>query len=143
MKRKLTHKNDHGNGITESYYDHIITIWRKNGRKHKEDGPAVKYIGGEQEFWFNGKKHRDGDLPAVVVPYELYEWWFNGKLHRKDGPALIQMSAYASRCKEEWWYNGKNYDVTNAKELETVVLQEQLTQELNTNNTNKDKKIKV
>ena len=38
--------------------------WYKDGKLHREDGPAVK--------WTNGSKF----------------WYKDGKLHREDGPAI-------------------------------------------------------
>lgn len=54
-------------GIVEWFDEENITIEKrflKEGKIHREDGPAV-------ECW-NGKK----------------EWWIEGKLHREDGPAV-------------------------------------------------------
>ena len=56
--------------------------WYKNGRSHREDGPAVIYV--------NGTK----------------EWWLNGKRHREDGPAIEDVDANVGGFKE-WWLNGK------------------------------------
>ena len=39
--------------------------WWLNGKRHREDGPAVEYcINGSKEWWLNGKRHRE-DGPAV------------------------------------------------------------------------------
>ena len=52
--------------------------WYLNGKRHREDGPAIE--------WANGGK----------------EWYLNGKCHREDGPAI----EYANG--DKWWYlNGK------------------------------------
>jgi hypothetical protein len=75
------------------------TIWTEGGRKHREDGPAVIWASGGDEWWFNGKRHRS-DGPAVLQPDGRKEWWIFGKLHREDGPAII----HADGC-EEWFLN--------------------------------------
>jgi len=51
------------NGV---YRGKCIEIWYKNGKLHREDGPAV-----------NG-------------PF-LEKWYNNGKLHREDGPAVVRI----------------------------------------------------
>jgi hypothetical protein len=55
--------------------------WYKNGKEHREDGPAIE--------WANGSK----------------SWWLNGTRHRTDGPAIEWTDDYKD-CKE-WWLNGK------------------------------------
>jgi hypothetical protein len=75
---------------------------------HKENGPAVIYPNGDQEWWLNGHRHRadgpamtnrnftawfsDGKLhntngPAIVYSHGIKIWYNNGKLHRENGPA--------------------------------------------------------
>jgi antitoxin component YwqK of YwqJK toxin-antitoxin module len=55
-----------------------------NGKKHREDGPAVQY-------WYeNGQK-------------ESEYWYLNGKLHREDGPAL-----QFEKC-QYWFLNDIRY----------------------------------
>lgn len=45
---------------------------------HREDGPAVEWIDGYQEWYHHGKLHRlDG--PAIVHPYGLHKWFVNNK----------------------------------------------------------------
>ncbi len=54
--------------------------WFVNGKRHREDGPAVEYFSGSTE------------------------WYLNGKLHRIDGPAIIY-----SIGKKRWFLNGREY----------------------------------
>jgi hypothetical protein len=77
--------------------------WRKNGELHREDGPAVVYSFGRQEWWKNGQRHRE-DGPAVVYSFGQQEWWKNGKLHREDGPAVVFPDGT-----REWYRNGERY----------------------------------
>ena len=59
---------------------------------------TVKVGNDGSRMWFlNGKRHRE-DGPAVEHPDGYKEWRFNGKVHREDGPAV----EYASG-KKEWW----------------------------------------
>jgi hypothetical protein len=52
--------------------------WCRNGRFHREDGPAVEYTGGSKEWYTNGLLHRE-DGPAVERPDGTTEYWINGK----------------------------------------------------------------
>jgi len=63
-------------GILIDIFDQ--TFWVKNGKYHREDGPAV-----------------DGALGV--------EWWIKGKLHREDGPAIVFKDGHG-----EWFLHGKN-----------------------------------
>ncbi len=63
------------------YMDEYCNIGHiKDGKLHREDGPAIE--------WSNGDKF----------------WYLNGKLHREYGPAIKLISGH-----EEWWVNGKEY----------------------------------
>lgn len=83
--------------------------WYKDGKKHRDgDLPAVEYVSIEsnikdQEWWRDGKKHRIG-APAVIYATGSVEWWNDGKLHREDGPAMED-----DRGCKEWWLNGKKH----------------------------------
>ena len=48
----------------------------------------------------NSLRHRNNG-PAVIWSFGDQEWWVNGKLHRLDGPAIIW-----SNGDQEWWVNG-------------------------------------
>ena len=66
---------------------------------------------GREEWYKNGKLHREGG-PAAEYPREHKIWYKNGKKYREDGPACI----YSSSAKL-WFLNdrryGKNNDFTN------------------------------
>jgi hypothetical protein len=61
--------------------------WFLNGKRHREDGPAVEYPNGNNYWCLNGKYHRE-DGPAVEWASGTKEWYLNGNLHREDGPAI-------------------------------------------------------
>ncbi|MEI8270737.1 MAG: hypothetical protein WCG45_05180 [bacterium] len=42
---------------------------------HREDGPAVEYSNGDQEWWWLGQKHRFGG-PAVILKNKEYYYEF-------------------------------------------------------------------
>lgn len=62
-------------------------VWCLNGRRHREDGPAI--------ISRNGNKY----------------WYINGKLHREDGPAVENVTGGF----KSWWLNGKQYSEQDYK----------------------------
>ena len=74
--------------------------WYRNGKYHREDGPAIEYSNGGKEWFRNGKYHRE-DGPAIDYNMRK-EWWLNGKYHRENGPAI----EYPDGTKE-WYLNGE------------------------------------
>ena len=78
--------------------------WFLNGKRHREDGPAVEWANGHKEWHLNGKLHRE-DGPAVEYASGDKEWYLNDKLHREDGPAV----EWANGTKE-WWLNDEEVD---------------------------------
>ena len=50
-----------------------------NGKRHREDGPAIEYADGDKSWYLNGKLHRE-DGPAVEHANGFKSWWLNGKL---------------------------------------------------------------
>ncbi len=78
--------------------------WRdKDGKWHRDDGPAVIRADGTQEWYQHGYLHRDGE-PAVIRPDGAQEWRQNDNLHRDDGPAWIGPDG-----SQEWWQNGQRH----------------------------------
>ena len=47
--------------------------------------------GGTKEWFLNGKRHRE-DGPAVEYANGYKSWYINGELHREDGPAIESVS---------------------------------------------------
>ena len=77
------------------------TEWYLNGRRHREDGPAVEWANGYKEWYLNDQRHRP-DGPAVEWADGSKVWYLNGQRHRPDGPAM----EWADGDKE-WWLNGR------------------------------------
>ena len=67
--------------------------------------PKLKIDGDGYKRWLlpNGKRHRE-DGPAVEYTDGTKFWCRNGKLHREDGPAVEYANGY-----KEWWLNDKQY----------------------------------
>ena len=95
---------------TVKVYDNGDIYWFINGKKHREDGPAVEYSHGDREWYLNGVRHRE-DGPAVECTNGNKEWYLNGKLNREDGPAI----EYHNGSKD-WYLNGE--DLTEEKFLQ-------------------------
>ena len=59
---------------------------------------------GSKEWFLNGKRHRE-DGPAVEDVEDGYKaWYLNGELHREDGPAIEKANGHKS-----WYLNNKEY----------------------------------
>ena len=54
------------------------TEWYLNGKRHREDGPAIEWSDGDKEWYLNGKRHRE-DGPAIESSNGDKEWYLNGE----------------------------------------------------------------
>jgi hypothetical protein len=75
--------------------------WYKNGKLHRVDGPAIEFPNGTKQWCLNDNLHRE-DGPAIEYANGAKDWYLNGKLHREDGPAVEQADGL-----KEWWLNGQ------------------------------------
>jgi len=48
--------------------------WYKNGKYHREDGPAVELVNGSKAWYLKGVRHRE-DGPAIEFA-SGDKWWF-------------------------------------------------------------------
>ena len=79
-------------------------VWKNdNGNLHREDGPAVIFPDGIQQWHINGKLHRE-DGPAAIYSDGTQFWYINGNLHREDGPAAIY-----SNGRQYWFINSERH----------------------------------
>ncbi len=53
-------------------------IWTRNGRYHREDGPAFEFANGTKKWFLKGGLHRT-DGPAVEWHDGSVEWHLNGR----------------------------------------------------------------
>ena len=68
---------------------------------HRDDGPAVEYVGGHKEWYQNGFLHRE-DGPAIISNRGDKYWYQNNRLHHTDGPAIVWNDD------DQWWFiNGE------------------------------------
>ena len=52
--------------------------WFLNGKRHREDGPAVEYANGDKHWYLNDNLHRE-DGPAIENVNGTKHWYLNGK----------------------------------------------------------------
>ena len=86
---------------TVDVYDNGGKDWYLNGKRHREDGPAVEFADGSKSWYLNDKLHRE-DGPAVEFADGYTAWYLNDKLHREDGPAVERADGNTA-----WYLNGK------------------------------------
>lgn len=75
--------------------------WWLDGKRHRDDGPAVEHPSRTRWWWRNGELHRDNE-PAVEHADGKRYWYRDGQLHRVDGPAVEQPDG-----KRWWWLHGE------------------------------------
>ena len=73
--------------IRKELEDGDIEYRLPNGKKHREDGPAVEFTDGTKIWYLEDQRHRE-DGPAVECSDGSTSWWKHGELHRLDGPAI-------------------------------------------------------
>lgn len=66
------------------------TYWYKNGKLHRDGGPAVELKNGTKKWYQYDKLHRSDDMPAVENVDGTKIWYRYGQIHRDgDKPAII------------------------------------------------------
>lgn len=103
-------KKHHDDGPAEKKWS--TSCWYQHGVLHNDDGPARVVEDFVYEWWVNGKRHRENG-PAVEYREDgAFEWWVDGKRHRVDGPAVKNADG-----SEEWWLNGVQVDEATVSSL--------------------------
>jgi len=59
--------------------------WYRDGRLHREDGPAIERSGGTCLWYRDGRLHRE-DGPAIERSDGTREWYRDGELYREERP---------------------------------------------------------
>lgn len=84
-----------------NHYDTIYT--NSAGELHRLYGPAYISTRYKVEAWYkNGKLHRE-DGPAYTHRSNML-WFYEGELHREGGPAVIEYGG-----PKQYWIHGVNY----------------------------------
>jgi len=52
--------------------------WYKDGKLHREDGPAIERANGGRYWYKDGKRHRENG-PAIERANDEKQWYLNGK----------------------------------------------------------------
>ena len=65
-------EKDYSDGEKITYY------YDDEGKYHREDGPAVKFSSGPEQWYFHGMRHRE-DGPAVIFSWGGKMWWYCGQ----------------------------------------------------------------
>jgi hypothetical protein len=82
------------------------------------------------QFWYkDGKYHRE-DGPAIILSYERQYWYKDGNLHREDGPAVIYSNGSKAWYKDGKhitndiiiWANDRNIDLNNLSDYDKIIL---------------------
>ena len=94
---------------TVRVYDNGDKWWYLNGKRHREDGPAIERASGGKAFYLNGKVHREGG-PAVEWADGEKEWYLDNRKHREDGPAIERADG-----SKRWFLNGEQLTETEFK----------------------------
>ena len=68
-----------------------VKCWSLNGKRHREDGPAIEFADGYKEWWINDKLHRE-DGPAIETANGTKAWYYHGKyIDCKDNQEFLRM----------------------------------------------------
>ncbi len=106
-------------------YKNKDVFWYYNGKRHREDGPAVELSNGTSEWYKHGERHRENG-PAIVRNDGYKSWWLNGKLHRENGPAITWPDG------EKYWYlhdvllSANEYHMLNGPKKEMTLIEVEL-----------------
>ena len=85
----------------------IYIYYYKDGKFHREDGPASEDSDGNKFWYIDDELHRlDG--PAIEFSGGTKEWYINGHLHRTDGPAIERSDGHT-----HWYLNHQRYGINN------------------------------
>ena len=59
------------------------SFWYKNGKHHRDDGPAVIYNSGTKYWYKNGKKHRENG-PAIEYNNRRKSYYLGGEYYTEE-----------------------------------------------------------
>jgi hypothetical protein len=79
--------------------------WFYNGKIHRYgNNPSIIMLEQKSKIWYrHGYRHREDDLPSLIIDGNLKQWFYDGVNHRdNDKPSLVITDGY-----KEWWSHGK------------------------------------
>jgi len=89
--------------------------WFRDGKLHREDGPAIECTDGEKRWYRDDKVHRE-DGPAVELTSGDKYWCRNDKVHREDGPAVELANGT-----KYWYYRGMEINCSNQQQFKKIL----------------------
>ena len=98
--------------------------WSLDGKRHRDgDKPAVKYNTGTRIWYWHGELHREGDAPAAVWSDGSVSYYRHGRRHRdNDEPAVIQTRGYVVAACRQWFVHDQLH---REWDLPAVILRDQ------------------
>ena len=78
--------------------------WYLNGKRHREDGPAIEKTNGTKKWYLNGKLHRE-DGPAIEWSIKNLHNHYENRSDSEESESLGPVVVRADGAKE-WWLNG-------------------------------------
>jgi hypothetical protein len=78
-------------------------FWYLNGKRHREDGPAIEWATGNKAWYLNGDRHRE-DGPAVEYTNGEKYWFLNderlteGEFNERMTPTVEMTMAQISEA---------------------------------------------
>lgn len=100
---------------------------------HCENGPAITWINGSQEWYVNGARHRN-NAPAVVFAFGGEKWYRNNQLHNPNGPAIVDALGnklyylYDVQIPEWLWNMSEIYTYSEHRKLFNQLRNHEITQ---------------
>jgi hypothetical protein len=80
------------------------TRWYLDGKRHREDGPAIEHANGYKAWYLNGKCHRE-DGPAIERANGDKFWYIDDKRLTEE-----EFKAHTNNCNgKEVVIDGKTY----------------------------------
>jgi hypothetical protein len=77
--------------------------WYKEGKLHREDGPAVEYPSGTKEWYKEGKRHRE-EGPACEFSNGYKQWWLESECYSHINlNDYIILDYYEGKCNLMWY----------------------------------------
>ena len=99
MEERFWHRNEDQKVYPRSMPDYTTPQFHSF-----RDLPAIVEDQDKQQWYQNGKRHRDNDQPAVIWYAEgtraIEEWWRHGRRHRDNDQPFVVFSDEAQR---QWW----------------------------------------
>lgn len=91
-------------GIYKVLYYNDRMEWYLNDKLHRIDNPAIKWHNGNEDWYIEGQRHRENDLPALIINGKSKQWYIQGKRHRLGNPAIEHDNGW-----EEWYVEDKKH----------------------------------